>query len=307
METKTWRIIKLIIRLLLGAFFIATAVMKLLSLEHFELYIYSFKLFGFALSSFVARGVIAAELLLGALLISRILYKPAWWLTMAMMVGFTGLLIYTVLFRNDANCHCMGDIVQLKPSWSIVKNVITMGLLLLIRKEQEIRFRGKVIVGIAAFVAAVGVPYALFPMDIVYRSFDNKEMAWNSNQFELLMQDSLVMPLHLEKGKHIVGFVSSKCGYCQTSVMKVQNIYANNQLDIKTLQFFIMGDKTSIRHFQESTGTEHYPYALIDPNIALHITQGALPLYLFMQDGKVVKVLNLRTLDDKAVLSFLNQ
>ena len=35
-------IIKLIIRLLLGVFFISTAVLKLLSIDSFEVYIYSF-------------------------------------------------------------------------------------------------------------------------------------------------------------------------------------------------------------------------------------------------------------------------
>lgn len=307
MEKKISRIVKLIIRLLIGAFFISTAVLKLLSLDHFEIYIYSFKLFSFAFSTFVARCVIAAELLLGALLISRILYKPAWWCTMAMLLGFTGLLVYTALFRNDANCHCMGDIVQLNPTWSIVKNVVTMALLLVIRRGKEIRFRGKIFVTIALIVAALGVPFVLFPMDIVYKNFDKKELSWNPKQFDLLMQDSLVQPLALNKGKYIIGFVSSECPYCQTSAMKIQNIFSNNNLEIDQLHFFIIGNDRSVQYFKESTGTEEYAYSSIDPYVELNITQGALPLYLFLQDGKVVKVMNLRMLDDRSVVSFINK
>lgn len=307
MEKKISRIVKLIIRLLIGAFFISTAVLKLLSLDHFEIYIYSFKLFGYAFSTFVARCVIAAELLLGSLLIARILYKPAWWCTMAMMLGFTGLLVYTALFRNDANCHCMGDFVQLNPAWSIVKNVVTIALLLCIRKEKEIRFRGKVWVTVALIVAALGVPFALFPMDAVYKNIDKKEMSWNPKQFDLLLQDSLVQPLSLDEGKRIIGFLSSECQYCQTSVMKIQNIFSNNNIDISNLHFFIMGNDRSVQYFKESTGTEEYAYSSINPYVELNITQGALPLYLFLQDGKVVKVLNLRMLDDKSVLSFFKK
>lgn len=293
-----------ILRLLIGAFFIATAVMKLFSLQSFEIYIYSFNLFNFVMSTFVARAVIAAELLLGALLISKILYKPAWWLTQLMLLGFTMLLAYTAIFRHDTNCHCMGDIVQMSPSWSIVKNVIVMLLLLLVRKESDYTFKGKVAVGIALLVAALGVPYALYPMDAIYNRFEKGDTAWNAAQFDLLMQDSLVQPLHLEKGKHLLGFLSSECGFCQNSAVKLHNIFVNNQLDSTAIQMFIFGSTTSVQHFQESTETEGYSYVLVDPYVAIAITQGAFPVYVLLQDGKVQQVLNVRELDDKTVVQF---
>ena len=131
---KTITILKTIIRIGIGVFFIASAILKLLSLDHFELYIYSFNIFSFMLSSFAARAIIAAEILVGILLIAKVRYKAAWWLTMLMLIGFSFLLIYVILFRDDSNCHCMGDLVEIKPSLSLIKNLVAIALMLFIRK-----------------------------------------------------------------------------------------------------------------------------------------------------------------------------
>ena len=61
------KVIKFILRILIGGFFITTAILKLLSLDSFEIYIYSFNIFSFNLCAIIARLVIAAELLVGAL------------------------------------------------------------------------------------------------------------------------------------------------------------------------------------------------------------------------------------------------
>ena len=111
-------ILKLIIRIGIGVFFIVSAVLKLLGLEHFELYIYSFKLFNLTLSGLIARAIIASEILVGILLIIKVRYREAWWFTLLMLIGFSLLLIYVILFRDDSNCHCMGELVEIKPSLS---------------------------------------------------------------------------------------------------------------------------------------------------------------------------------------------
>ena len=81
-----------------------------------------------------------AELLLGICLMSKMLYKYAWWLTQLMLLGFTFLLIYIAIFRNDTNCHCLGDFVELNPVASIIKNLVTMALLFLVKNEEDYQF-----------------------------------------------------------------------------------------------------------------------------------------------------------------------
>ncbi|MBO7629902.1 MAG: DoxX family membrane protein, partial [Bacteroidales bacterium] len=163
----------MVIRIGIGLFFIASAVLKLLSLDSFELYIYSFNLVNFVWSGLLARAIIACEILVGILLIIKVRYKEAWCLTMLMLIGFSLLLVYVMLFRNDSNCHCMGDLVEIKPWMSLVKNLVAIALLLLVRKEDDYRFGslGRKLTLVGAFVAALVPPFALFPMDGVYNLF----------------------------------------------------------------------------------------------------------------------------------------
>ena len=63
------------IRILLGIFFIVSAVMKVLSLDTFVMYVYSFQLFPLVLTEIVCRLLIGFEMLLGVMLILKLRYK----------------------------------------------------------------------------------------------------------------------------------------------------------------------------------------------------------------------------------------
>lgn len=300
-------ILKFILRILIGAFFITTAILKLLSLDSFEIYIYSFNLFDFNLCGIIARLVIAGEMLLGALLIAKILYKQVWWLTMLMLAGFTLFLIYVAIFRHDANCHCMGDIVQLNPTWSIVKNIITMALLLLIRKEEDYHFRGKVAVGFILLVVSLGVPFILFPTDAVYNLIFKSDNTVDEKRFEQFMQDSLAQTLHIEQGNYVLGYLSSGCKYCKLSGKKINTMVENNQLDTNKIIFLIWGSEKSIQEFKEETEATHFRYAIIGPVEAIQMVSGRFPTYVFVKNGKPVETADLRSLNDKRLKEFLSE
>ena len=299
-------ILKTIIRIGIGVFFIVSAVMKLLSLDQFELYIYSFNLVSFTLSCFAARAIIAAEILVGILLIAKVRYKEAWWLTMLMLIGFSLLLVYVILFRDDSNCHCMGDFVEIKPSLSLIKNLVAIALMLCIRKEEDYRFRGRIAVLVGAFVAAIVPPFALFPMDQIYNMFTKSNTEnYNEAEFNRFLQDSVMQDIHLDKGNYLVGVVSSGCEFCRTSCLKLSEMTANNDLDSTKILYFIWGDSTSIQQFRTDTKSEVFRYVIINPVQAIHITNGSFPTYLFLKDGYVEKTANLRQLTEKNVINHL--
>lgn len=304
---KTLYVIKLLLRILIGAFFITTAIFKLLSLDSFEVYIYSFNIFNYVLSSIVARLVIMAEFLLGGLLISKILYKQAWWLTMAMLAGFTLLLVYIALFRHDTNCHCMGDIVQLNPVISIIKNIVTMALMLFVRKEEDYQFRGKVAVGVGLLVASFAVPFVLFPTDNIYLAFSRQETKIDDKKMSFFLQDSTAQSLNIPQGDFVIGFFSSGCQYCKQSARKLNTIVQNNQLDSSKVIFFIWGGEKSIQKFKEETETEGYQFSIIGPVEAIELVLGQFPTYVFSHDGKVEKAMDVRGLNERNVVEFMNR
>ena len=303
---KTVTILKTILRIGIGAFFIASAILKLLSIDHFELYIYSFNIAGFTLSSLAARAIIAAEILVGVLLIAKVQYKAAWWLTMLMLIGFFLLLVYVILFRNDSNCHCMGELVEIKPSLSLIKNLVAIALMLFIRKEEDYRFRGRIAVLVGAFLAAIIPPFVLFPMDNFYNMFSpNNAQNYNESEFNSFLQDSVMQGISLDKGSYIVGIVSSECEFCHTGCLKMSEMAANNTLDNSKILYFIWGDSSSVQRFREDTQIEAFRYVPIHPIMAVRITNGSFPTFLFLRDGEVLKTANLRQLTEKDVVSHL--
>ncbi|MBO7494317.1 MAG: DoxX family membrane protein [Bacteroidales bacterium] len=299
-------ILKIIIRIGIGVFFIASAILKLISIDNFELYIYSFNIFSFTMSGLAARAIIACELLVGILLIAKIKYKEAWWLTMLMLVGFSFLLVYVILFRNDSNCHCMGDLVEIKPSLSLIKNLLVIALMLLIRKEEDYRFRGRVTVLVIAILTAIAVPFALFPMDNIYNLFSKTSTkSCNEAEFNSFLQDSVMQDIHLDEGNYIVGVVSSGCKFCRIGCLKMSEMVTFNKIDSTKVLYFIWGDSTSVQQFREETKSEPFLYVPINPVKAIRITDGAFPLFLFIRDGEVQRTADLRQLTEKEVVAHL--
>ena len=73
-NAKTWFPIAL--KVLLGSVFIVSAVLKILDMDRFELYIYSYHFFSLNFSFLVARAAIIVELVLGIMLVFNCLHKP---------------------------------------------------------------------------------------------------------------------------------------------------------------------------------------------------------------------------------------
>ena len=120
---KALDISRSIIRILLGAMFILSAVLKLITIDTFEAYVYSFHILSFTLAEVAARCLIGLEFVTGCFLIAKTQYRWAWWVATLMTAGFTLFLVYVVLFRNDTNCHCFGDLIPIDPLHSIYKNI----------------------------------------------------------------------------------------------------------------------------------------------------------------------------------------
>ena len=302
---KAKDIVLLVLRLLIGGLFITTAVMKLLTLDEFEAYIYSFNLFSFLLSTVVARLVIMSELLLGICLMSKMLYKYAWWLTMLMLIGFTLFLIYVAIFRNDTNCHCFGDIVQLNPAHSIIKNVVTMILMLFISKEEDYQFKWKKWALTAAIAISFIVPFCVFPMDALYNKFVSPIDEVNNAAFEAIQTDSTMADLDISNGNYVVAVYASGCKYCKMSAKRMSLMMEQNEIEPSKFHILIWGDSTHIQQFMEETNCENFPWHVINPYTAIDVVYGKFPTFILTQNGQVIKGIDYRGLDEAVLREHL--
>ena len=313
-------------RLFLGLIFITAAVLKLLSIDYFEIYIYSFNVFGFTLTTVLSRLVIAAEILLGLGLILKINYKQVWLLSMLMMVFFTFLLGYVIIFRNDENCHCFGELLKLNPSESIYKNIVSILLLLAIRKEKEYEYRKKLrkwLIGTSIAVSVV-LPFIVFPMDSVYNKIVSKDNNINTMAFENSLQDSVnitklnfipendtliiqrdsLARLDISGDKYIISYVSAGCRFCKMGAEKLTMMFKHNNISEKHLKFLIWGYDADIIDFAKETNTMDCEYWFISPYMSLDITFGRFPVYIWTDEGEIAKTCDLRDLTENEIRGF---
>ena len=304
-KTNVIKIAKGMLRFLIGAMFMTTAVLKLLSLDEFELYIYSFGIFSYLAVTVLARLLIAFELLVGLFLLLKQFYKQVWWLILLSLIGFTFFLIYVALFRNDANCHCFGDFVELNPLHSIVKNLITMALMLCIRKESDYRFRfRKWVIGVG-FAVAMILPFVVFPMDALYNKFSSPNDPINVSAFEKLQQDTTLTDFNIEEGNYLVAFYISKCKFCKLSMKKVNTIVEKHHLDINRIKILISGSEETIEEFRKDAVIFDYQMVNISIYQSIDITAGSFPTFVYFQNGKVVKTISLREISENELVNFL--
>lgn len=297
------RVLQNTIRLLLGVFFIVTAVLKLLSIDNFELYIYSFGLFDYVATTFLSRLLIFIELIIGLGLILKIFYRQIWWLTMLLMVGFTIFLVYAAIFRNDSNCHCFGDLVELNPLQSIVKNIIVIALLFVIKTEQSHDYQPvlkKWLVTLTLVVSFV-VSFVLLPMDVVYNKIysDNEEV--NEEAFYESLSDSTFVELH--EGLYLINYVLAGCKYCKIGAEKATMMLDRNGISHDKLKFFVGGSDEAIEIFVEITGTSDYEHWKIPAPQFMAITYGKFPLFVFIENGNIVKAGDFRIVNDDLIMS----
>ena len=113
--------IKYVFRVLPGILFLFSATAKLIGIDAFEIYLFSFGWFSLGTAYLLARLVIAAEYTLGLLLIANLCPKTAWWGSVAMLAVFSVFLGWLALSGNRENCNCFGELVNLNPLQSLGK------------------------------------------------------------------------------------------------------------------------------------------------------------------------------------------
>ena len=296
------------INIVIGSVFIIAAILKLMSIDEFEIYIYSFDIFSFLLTTFVSRFIIIGEFILGLFLILKINYKLTWRLTFISLILFTLFLIYVAIFRQDANCHCFGELVELSPLESIIKNLVMIVLLMLGQRTTSSKLKAqssKLLVLSSTFlVFIISPPDSIYKMIYstekevstvdLYKSFD--EVVKIDFTEEGLVFDSISS--FKEKENQLIVIVSSGCKYCRLGLKKLSLMMKNEDLATDNVDIFIWGSPEGIENFRNETMTEDYSYWHIMPNRAIEITYGRFPIFIFLKEKDIIKIGDFRDVDD---------
>ena len=306
-----YKLIKDIPRIGIGGMFVIAAILKLMSIDEFEIYIYSFNVLDFLLTSFVSRIIIAGEFILGLFLILKVNYKFTWNATMIVLILFTLFLIYVAIFRNDTNCHCFGQLVELSPVESIIKNVIAM-ILLSIDKWTNLKPQTsnlKVQSSLLIATSTLLIVFVVSPPDVIYNKIYSEEKEISSyvlqESFDDIVKinfenDTIVLDstavLETRERNLMIAIVSSGCKYCHLGVKKLSMIMKRKGTDTGNVNIFIWGSDDGILNFIKETDTEDLSYWKINPRQAIEITYGRFPVFIWLEDGEIVDIGDFRNI-----------
>lgn len=291
------------LKVLLGLVFIVSAVLKLLDMDRFELYVYSYHFFSLNFSFIVARLAIILELVLGIGLISNTLHKLYWWGSMAMLVGYSLLLWYALHLGRTDSCHCFGDYLQLDPKQSLIKNGVLMVLLLAIYKMENWKtpFRW-LILSLAIMASAIGV-FVASPPDNLANA--DPEHNLQIELFDGMLGDAPLDKLHLDEGKQIVCFFSTGCEYCQMAARKLSLMQQFHGFPDDRITYLFMGDEEGVTQFYELSESQRYRDIIYPDARMLKAVKGNLPTIVFMENGKVVHEYGFRNMDEAEIKTFM--
>jgi len=294
----------ILLKVLLGLVFIASAILKIVDMDRFEIYIYSYHFFSLNFSFLVARAAIILELVLGIGLVSNTLHKLYWWGSVAMLLGYTLLLIYALIIGRTDNCHCFGDFLQFDPKQSLIKNGVLMLLFLLIYRVEEWKTPYRwLILCLAIMVSTIGVFVASPP--------DNYTPAYAPEQnlqielFNEMLDEAPLDSLHLKEGKQIICFFSTGCEYCQMAARKLSLMQQFYGFPADRITYVFMGSEEGITKFYERSESAHYRDVLY-PDVVrlLKSVNGNLPVIVLLEEGAVAHEYGFRNMKEEEIRAF---
>lgn len=292
------------LKVLLGLVFVVSAVLKVVDMDKFEIYVYSYHFFSLNASFFVARMAIVLELVLGFGLISHCFHKLMWWGSMAMLGGYTLLLMYALVMGRTDSCHCFGDFLQLDPKQSLIKNGVLMLLFLLIYRVESWKtpFRWLMLC-LIIMASTIGV-FVASPPDNLTSNFD-PEQNLQTKLFDAMLNDAPLDSLHLCEGKQVVCVFSTGCDYCQMAARKLSLMQQFYGFPADRITYVFMGNEESMAKFYDQS--ESVPYrGVLYPDVVrlLKAINGKFPVIVLLDNGQVVREYGYRNMKEEEIREF---
>lgn len=295
----------IIIKTLLGLLFCISAVLKLISIDEFELYIYSYGFFSLNTSFLIARITIGLELALGTgFLINQYhkLFRLGYLLS---LIGFSAVLIYAIAVGRTDNCHCFGEAFYFNPVQSLIKNLVLLLLVIILGNNiKPYRFKGVRLLCWLLVVASFATPFIVSPPDSFIPEFKESSAHINSDNFYNIADSSALIQSNLFKDKKIVGFYSTGCNFCKLTASKMSSMLQRHNIPESDVIYIFFGDSLKVQNFYSKTFSLSYPYLLLPPKELLEMTNGRIPLIVLLDNGTIVKEYDYRSLNENEIRDF---
>ena len=295
------------VKILLGLFFLVSAVLKFLAMDSFEIYIYSFHFFSLNASFMIARLAIILEVILGIGLISNTLHKVYWWGSLAMLTSYTLLLLYALYIGRTDSCHCFGDFIQLDPKQSLIKNGVLIFIFLMIYNSEELETPLRWPFFFLNIMASTIAVFVISPPDNYTPNYDPEHVV-QMELFEETLNQPPFVNMNLREGKKVLCFFSTSCEYCEMAARKLSLMQRFYGFPAKNITCVFVGTSLGVARFYKEVGSPAYRYILCDDIVKmLEIIDGNVPVIVFMENGEVVHEYGFRNMREDEIKAFFEE
>ena len=297
-ETISW-----ILRLIISALFILSAVAKLYPSPYFAISTFEVKQLyplGFSenVAPYFSRILIGIEFALGiAILLKDYLKKITIPATILLLAVFTIHLTYTTFISgNSGNCGCFGELIPMTPVEAIIKNIIAIGLLVwlfkLLPTDGKSNFWLLKSVGLGCILAL----FMVAPMKSSTTTIDNSNFSEEQNIGTIVDTTlSTVLPTiekaidsvnkikeeikideptakksgyanffpNIDKDKKILCFFAPGCDHCQETAKQLTEMKQKDKSFPEVSIIFMDEEVDKIPAFFDIAGKK-YPYQIVD-------------------------------------------
>jgi len=278
--SKAPRFLFILLSVAIGALFLYSAWTKLFPIEAFEYTMVEFTHIPLLVAKIAARFFISLEAALGALMVLHLFGKNKWALKTAfgLLVFFSGYLIYLwIKAGNNVNCGCFGDAIWMRPSSSLLKNIILLAIIgSLIRYHNGFNYRWAKITAPLLLVATITTSYIVFPVYEIYKI--DLTPIYTSDK-------NLAPSIDLTKGKHIIAFLNPSCMHCRKAAFIMHKMEENNP----SIPFFMVigGTESDLAGFWKDSQAQNIPYTRLNRDSFLKLTGGVFPQIYWVNNSRV--------------------
>ena len=292
-----------ILRLIISALFILSAVAKLYPSPYFAISTFEVKQLyplGFSenFAPYFSRILIGIEFALGiAILLKDYLKKITIPATILLLAVFTIHLTYTTFISgNSGNCGCFGELIPMTPVEAIIKNIIAIGLLVwlfkLLSTDGKSNFWLLKSVGLGCILAL----FMVAPMKSSTTTIDNSNFSEEQNIGTIVDTTlSTVLPTiekaidsvnkikeeikideptakksgyanffpNIDKDKKILCFFAPGCDHCQETAKQLTEMKQKDKSFPEVSIIFMDEEVDKIPAFFDIAGKK-YPYQIVD-------------------------------------------
>lgn len=268
----------LLARIIVSATFLFSAYSKLIAPGVFEITMIDQGIVDErGTAAYLARFIIGLEVAIGFLFLQPYYLKriisP---FTILLLLVFSAHLVYLMTIGDNENCGCFGDLIEMTPLESLLKNALLIGVSVFIFFKLETR-KALPLLPLGITMASILCVFLLLPT----KSIEGLQFA----QYTHFEGQGRV---DLTQGDKLLAIFVLGCDHCQKAAAQIDSLKKTSQYFPETYVLFFDEGEGSVESFNTISNT-NYPYHMIGDDEFWGYIGNSAPRIYWLQSGEIAE------------------